>query len=282
MSSRSVRSSRTSRRHHDARSVVSDIRPPGSIRSKRSSLAGSMDMTATNYQPNCHICLVTFEHRLSIIRELPCGHIYHPECIDEFLTENSSLCPMCKQCMLPRGYSPKITNGMVRRERALRRLRARVEISPDSPMENGDAKIRIWSKRVFSSSFTSSGTTEVPMTPVKPRPASQDPSLQSPLSLPPEPRDATVASDAGSTPGAAEQAETPPQPVAQARVGRPRKKPPRALKLLPTQPENAELKTEPGVGRKSPSSFARERMRAIAAKNAPFDDPDQQRPQCKC
>lgn len=43
--------------------------------------------------------------------------------IDEFLGEVSSLCPICKASMLPRGYCPEITNETVRRERAIRRLR---------------------------------------------------------------------------------------------------------------------------------------------------------------
>jgi len=60
-----------------------------------------------------------------VIRELVCGHIYHTECIDEFLSQVSSLCPLCKASMLPPGHCPKITNSMVRRERAVRRLRVR-------------------------------------------------------------------------------------------------------------------------------------------------------------
>ncbi|EEU48828.1 uncharacterized protein NECHADRAFT_98964 [Fusarium vanettenii 77-13-4] len=88
------------------------IRSGASVRSKRSSLGVTGDNAATNFQPSCHICLANFDHRVTIIRELPCGHIFHPQCIDEFLLQNSSLCPMCKHCMLPRGYSPKITNGM--------------------------------------------------------------------------------------------------------------------------------------------------------------------------
>ena len=281
MSTRSVRSSRSRksrRRHHDNRSVISDIRPPGSIRSKRSSLAGSVDTTATNCQPNCHICLVRFEHRLSIIRELPCGHIFHPECIDEFLTEISSLCPMCKHCMLPRGYSPKITNGMVRRERALRRLRGRVDLDEFDP-ESGEAKIKLWKKRLFSISATSS---DIPMVPIKPdknknsressdqQASMAEESIESTAEAPEEPTTQVILEEP-------EQART----AQSTRTSRPRKKRPRALRLLPTQPENSEWTTAPTAGRKSPSSFARERMRAIAAKNAPFDDPDMQRPKCE-
>lgn len=279
MSTRSVRSSRSRksrRRHHDTRSVISDIRPPGSIRSKRSSLAGSVDTTATNCQPNCHICLVRFEHRLSIIRELPCGHIFHPECIDEFLTENSSLCPMCKHCMLPRGYSPKITNGMVRRERALRRLRGKVDLE-ELELESGEAKIKIWKKRLFNSSTT---TAEIPMTPINQNKNSRETNEQPASTVGESNGSAAEAPEGGATPAIPEDPEQP-QPAQSARVSRPRKKRPRALRLLPTQPENSELRTGPTAGRKSPSSFARERMRQIAAKNAPFDDPDKQRPKCK-
>ncbi|KAL2165396.1 hypothetical protein VTH06DRAFT_694 [Thermothelomyces fergusii] len=89
------------------------------------------DPGATDYQPSCEICLESYQNRVTIIRELPCGHIFHPECIDEFLYEISSLCPICKASVLPRGYCPRITNSMVRRERAIRRLRGRVEIQDD-------------------------------------------------------------------------------------------------------------------------------------------------------
>ncbi|KAH8166803.1 hypothetical protein CIB48_g1442 [Xylaria polymorpha] len=63
-----------------------------------------------DYQPTCLICLDNFESKVTIIRELSCGHIFHPECIDEFLSEMSCLCPLCKASMYPRGHCPKITN----------------------------------------------------------------------------------------------------------------------------------------------------------------------------
>lgn len=77
-------------------------------------------------QPTCPICLDDFEPNATQVRELPCRHIFHPDCIDTFLLSNSSLCPMCKQSVLPKGDCPvRITNVMVRRERHLARLRAR-------------------------------------------------------------------------------------------------------------------------------------------------------------
>lgn len=92
--------------------------------------SGKLNLS-TDYQPMCQICLDHYESKVTVIRELSCGHIFHPECIDEFLVEISSLCPVCKKSMLPKGYSPPITNGMVRRERATRRLRPRITTEPD-------------------------------------------------------------------------------------------------------------------------------------------------------
>jgi hypothetical protein len=82
--------------------------------------------SATNHQPDCHICLEPFQEYKSVVRQLPCGHIYHQVCIDELLLTTSSLCLICKQCMLPAGYCPKITNAMVRKERNIRQLRSKV------------------------------------------------------------------------------------------------------------------------------------------------------------
>jgi len=77
-------------------------------------------------QPTCAICLDDFESNMTQVRELPCRHIFHPDCIDTFLLRNSSLCPLCKQSVLPPGACPvKITNMMVRRERHISRMRAR-------------------------------------------------------------------------------------------------------------------------------------------------------------
>ncbi|KAG5915318.1 hypothetical protein E4U42_008115 [Claviceps africana] len=255
-----------------------------SIRSKRSMMKGGGGTTATNHQPNCHICLAVFEHRLTIIRELPCGHIFHTECIDEFLIQNSSLCPTCKHCMLPRGYSPRITNGMVRRERALRRLRERVDLEELS-IADGDTKLKTWGKKLFSSS-----------------PPDSAPSTQSdnmPMKMLTSPKNEPDAAERRGLPGSAHDGypSTPPGrsfdsvtsdsadvvpvvPVVPAAARtRPRKSKPKAMRVLPTQPEDSELSMNPTAPnrRGSPSSFARERMRQIADNNAPFDDPDRSR-----
>ena len=77
-------------------------------------------------QPTCPICLDDYVSGETNVRELPCNHIFHPECIDPFLRDNSSLCPVCKNSALPVGYCPvNVTNLMVRRERLIRRMRQR-------------------------------------------------------------------------------------------------------------------------------------------------------------
>ncbi len=48
-------------------------------------------------EPNpCTICLEDFKPG-DKLKVLPCGHEYHKECIEPWLLEKSSLCPLCKQ-----------------------------------------------------------------------------------------------------------------------------------------------------------------------------------------
>ena len=83
-------------------------------------------------QPTCAICLDNFEPGITEIRELPCGHIFHPDCIDIFLGNNSSLCPLCKKTALPIGYCPtRVTNAMVSAERNLRKIRSTIMVDEE-------------------------------------------------------------------------------------------------------------------------------------------------------
>jgi hypothetical protein len=128
-------------------------------------------------QPTCPICLDDFESRTTTIRELPCGHIFHPACIDSFLSNNSSLCPMCKKSVLPKGYCPMtITNAMVRRERNIRRLRSRVMINDeggDVQSDNARNRIREFKsnvRRVLLHSTTAPADPEQTMVPMETQP----------------------------------------------------------------------------------------------------------------
>lgn len=84
------------------------------------------EMFSTSSQTTCPVCLDDFVHGVTRVRELPCKHIFHPECIDLYLRDTSALCPMCKLSALPLGYCPvKITEFMVDHERNQRRIRER-------------------------------------------------------------------------------------------------------------------------------------------------------------
>ncbi|KAK9469804.1 hypothetical protein V1512DRAFT_257053 [Lipomyces arxii] len=112
-------------------SVVGDTAPidPEDTSSSSATLSKSAVEAVTTKgagysQPTCAICLDDFVPNVTKVRELPCLHIYHLDCIDGFLEHQSSLCPMCKQSALPKGYIPstlRITNATVRREQRMRR-----------------------------------------------------------------------------------------------------------------------------------------------------------------
>lgn len=141
----------------------SSEKPLSSPTVARSTVTGLTNAsTATDYQPSCTICLEDYQNRSTIIRELSCGHIYHPDCIDEYLSENSSLCPQCKACMLPPGYCPRLTNAMVRRERAVRRLRG--QVTDDGELESGTStwRAQIKKKLFRPSNNASNAVHEVP------------------------------------------------------------------------------------------------------------------------
>ncbi|EGE06827.1 RING finger domain-containing protein [Trichophyton equinum CBS 127.97] len=88
-------------------------------------------------QCTCPICLEDYVPGETTVRELPCRHIFHPGCIDTFLLQNSSLCPVCKISVLPVGYFPEtVTNLMVRQERLARRIQEERERQRTNPRTN--------------------------------------------------------------------------------------------------------------------------------------------------
>ncbi|KAK2025323.1 hypothetical protein LX32DRAFT_65501 [Colletotrichum zoysiae] len=287
-SARSPRSMRT-----DQRTISESV--TSRSRARRGSQNSATSTVATNFQPQCHICLEYYVDRESIIRELPCGHIFHPECIDEFLGLNSSLCPICKRSMLPRNHCPKISNGMVRRERAIRRLRERVVLD-ESDDEEAEVKGKRWGKRLFGTDKVASSPIETPMTPVVPS-NSQNTAQEAANTR--APSDLEVASLSRTLEPTQEEQEDSEQPSSQSE-GRgppqPQLEPPRPAAIAQHSHRSKRFKTgglrlhvpssdEPQQahqrpeGRKSPSALARARMRALAG--SPFDDPDGRSPAWK-
>ena len=58
------------------------------LRSRRYKALRERDVT-------CAICVEDFQNG-ERVKELPCKHIFHPTCVDEWLNNHSSLCPLCK------------------------------------------------------------------------------------------------------------------------------------------------------------------------------------------
>ncbi|RKO88642.1 hypothetical protein BDK51DRAFT_13762, partial [Blyttiomyces helicus] len=43
----------------------------------------------------CSICLECFRDR-DLVRQLPCRHFFHVQCIDRWLVQRTSVCPLCR------------------------------------------------------------------------------------------------------------------------------------------------------------------------------------------
>jgi len=104
-------------------SDVQSASSPSNSHAPSSSAIQHERLQLTFSQSTCPICLEDYVSGESTVRELPCRHIFHPDCVDTFLLENSSLCPVCKKSVLPAGYCPeRVTDLMVRQERFSRRI----------------------------------------------------------------------------------------------------------------------------------------------------------------
>ncbi|KAH6872081.1 hypothetical protein B0T10DRAFT_381472, partial [Thelonectria olida] len=47
----------------------------------------------------CVICLQTLQER-DIVRHLPCGHMFHSDCITKWFLNQHDTCPLCKFCYM--------------------------------------------------------------------------------------------------------------------------------------------------------------------------------------
>ena len=44
----------------------------------------------------CPICLIKYEHPYDIVSVLKCGHIFHTDCVANWLNQKNN-CPLCRQ-----------------------------------------------------------------------------------------------------------------------------------------------------------------------------------------
>lgn len=59
----------------------------------------SMNPTTSKYLGNeCSICLNEINVN-GLHRELSCGHVFHPNCVDSWLLECDATCPICRKCV---------------------------------------------------------------------------------------------------------------------------------------------------------------------------------------
>ena len=68
--------------------------PVGSTHNQPVLMAGYGHAAGGTWE-TCTICLDDYEDG-DLVRELACGHAFHKECIDMWLTTKASFCPMCK------------------------------------------------------------------------------------------------------------------------------------------------------------------------------------------
>lgn len=91
-STQSERSTRSGKALENATALASASNP-----SRRASLAATVAARTSGDLSDamCVICLDEFSAG-ETVRQLPCGHEYHCECIDPWLTVKSASCPLCK------------------------------------------------------------------------------------------------------------------------------------------------------------------------------------------
>lgn len=79
-------------------------------------------LPVTNYQSSptnshvveCAVCLSSFEEG-DHIRQLPCCHFFHRDCVDKWLDHQQTTCPLCRASLVPE----ETANKLRRREQEL-------------------------------------------------------------------------------------------------------------------------------------------------------------------
>uniref|UniRef100_A0A7S2LQY3 RING-type domain-containing protein n=2 Tax=Leptocylindrus danicus TaxID=163516 RepID=A0A7S2LQY3_9STRA len=67
----------------------------GASQSENICIPVTTDSDSQVYCTMCSVCLDEFEEN-EVVRQLPCRHLFHGECITPWLTQRSGNCPLCK------------------------------------------------------------------------------------------------------------------------------------------------------------------------------------------
>ncbi|KAH8654288.1 hypothetical protein BGZ61DRAFT_373715, partial [Ilyonectria robusta] len=86
--------------------------------------AGSSADRSSTFHP-CVICLQTLQER-DTVRHLPCGHIFHSNCITKWFLKQHDTCPVCKLCYMPRTASSSRESSVAERRDPSRVRESRV------------------------------------------------------------------------------------------------------------------------------------------------------------
>lgn len=105
----------------------SEVIPPesGDVELNDLSVASTSSSSAMKYKPphedlhftsgTCAICLEILEDD-SFVRGLVCGHVFHADCLDPWLTKRRACCPMCKRDYFYKGENNNSVTGDTRNE----------------------------------------------------------------------------------------------------------------------------------------------------------------------
>ncbi|XP_019858356.1 PREDICTED: E3 ubiquitin-protein ligase RNF13-like [Amphimedon queenslandica] len=104
----------------------------------------------TERDTTCCVCVDDFKPGQEV-RQLPCQHIFHPSCIDEWLSDHSSVCPLCKMDL--REANNDSTSNPSRRfqERQMERAAARNNARDRSLTDYSSSDNSVDSRRAQSS-----------------------------------------------------------------------------------------------------------------------------------